>query len=148
MKTTNKFFELVTKSPILIGIIMLEDLYKLVIEIFDKITLKTETTMNIDYFNFITKLLMAIALVIVFRQYYAMKKQTTLSKLFNYALFESLYKDKLNKLSYDRNEAIKEIKDKFYDIVFKKYKDDIKQPEIQKMVDEYFNYQISAGDIL
>lgn len=47
----NKPFEVIVKSPILVGVIMIKDLYDLTIGVFDKLILKESTTMNINYFD-------------------------------------------------------------------------------------------------
>lgn len=137
----------------LIAVIMLKDIIEIGKHIYQQFAIKTTFTMetNFDWFEIFIKLFMATALMIVFRKYYEMKKaneemekQSTLSRIFNHVLFEEQYR--INEIiASDRNKAIEKIKKSFYEKVNQKYKNIMLQTDIEKMANEYFNYNLTLG---
>lgn len=143
----NKPFEVLVKSPILIGVVMIQDLYNIAISIFNENTFKTQVTMSINYFDFIVKLLMAIALVAVFRQYYSMKKQQKINELFNQVMFEKTFRIG-NIMATESNQIITEIKDALHKKVEKEYGNEMTVEQINNLVNEYFKYNTVPIDPL
>lgn len=122
----------------LIAIIMLKDIYDIIKDIIQ--SLKNATTMNIDYFEIVTKLFMATALMYVFRQYYAMKRYNKLTQLFNQVMFEDF--NRLHTVGgYDRDKAIAKTKDRLLAKAVNEFGDELRLPEIKKMVNDYFEYK-------
>lgn len=140
MKIMKKIAEKFTTNIGLIALIMLRDLKDLFNETYNYLT-KNQIKMeiNINWYDFIIKLFMATALMLVFRQYYKMKKEVALSRLFSFVLYEMQHKpDTL--MGVDRNKIIQETKDKFLSKANELFKNDMLQPDIEKMVNDYFDY--------
>lgn len=77
----------------------------------------------------------------------AMQKQYALSRLFNFVMFEMNYKpDEL--MTDKRNKIIDEVKKQFLAKANQAFKDNMKQSDIEKMVNDYFDYTITKTPML
>ena len=126
----------------LIAVLMLKDLIetgKYIYNYFNKPNNLPTMETHLDWFDISVKLFMAIALMLVFRQYYAMKKYNFIEKAFAQILFEEQFKFD-NILTDEKNKVIDRVKAELKKRVTEKFKGEMKLPQIEKMIDEYFEY--------
>lgn len=134
-----------TNNVWLIALIMIKDVYEIIGDVIQ--LLKNGKTMNIDYFDFITRLVMAIALMLVLRQYQEMKRYQKLTQLFNQVMFEDF--NRLNNIiSYDKEKIIRETKAKLLTKANIEFKGVLDRDKIEKMVDDYFGYKSDNNSII
>ena len=116
---------------------MFKDFYELFKDLFNTQTFNLPNVMHIDYFDFIIKLVMSVLLMLIFRQYYSLKKQQTLNHLLNQTLIEKTFKTDEMVAKLDVYNVRKDITDRFNIKVHKAFENTMKNPEIDKMINEY-----------